>query len=376
MNTKFRVLQLGTKNFGIGGISTFVFQLGKFQNKNKVIFDYFILNDKIDSFYKREIEKKGGEAYLFKKYKLNILNLFFGIKNLRKMKHHDIYHIHASVAYIALCYLICCKLLKVNKIIIHSHSDGIEGKFKILKRLFHELSKRIMLMLKKETFACSKEAAEWMFCNQDLSTTIIIKNGIEVEKFLYNKSWRNYIRKELNMEENFILGHVGRYTDAKNHDFILRIYKELLKRNKKYRLLLVGIGNKTNLLNKKLEQYNIKEGTKIIKRTKEVSKYLSAMDSFIFPSKFEGFGIAVIEAQASGLLVFASENLPKITQVTSNIVYLDLEKGINYWCDIIEERSFNFRRKNLRVQFKNLEYDIKKVAKNLEKRYKIILKRR
>lgn len=367
---KLRVLQLGTKNFGIGGLSTIVFQLGKFQNG--IIFDYFILSEKLDTHYRKEIEKRSGKVYLFKRYQFNFLNIFFGIKQIKKMDKHHIYHIHASVAYIALYYLICCKLLKVNKIVVHSHSAGIEGKYKIMKSFFHYLSKIIMGRIKKQVFACSEEAAKWMFSSQELKNVKIIKNGIELDKFFFDKDLRVQIRKELGMTENIVLGHVGRYVDVKNHNFILKVYMKLLEKNKKYRLVLIGTGSNINFLKKVLKDYNIEEKVKIIEQTKEVYKYLMAMDSFIFPSKFEGLGMAVIEAQVSGLTIFASNKIPKITKITENIMYLDLDKGEEYWSDIIQQKNLNSTRKNLKIFLENSDYNIKKSAKNLEKEYKKI----
>ena len=147
---------------------------------------------------------------------------------------------------------------------------------------------------------------------------------------------------------------------------------KLLEKNKKYRLVLIGTGSNINFLKKVLKDYNIEEKVKIIEQTKEVYKYLMAMDSFIFPSKFEGLGMAVIEAQVSGLTIFASNKVPKITKITENIMYLDLDKGEEYWSDIIQQKNLNSTRKNLKIFLENSDYNIKKSAKNLEKEYKKI----
>jgi len=90
------------------------------------------------------------------------------------------------------------------------------------------------------------------------------------------------------------------------------------------------------------------------------------MDCFAFPSVFEGLGIVLIEAQASGLKTFCSDNIPRETQVTDNIEYLKLDE--NLWVEKIKSNiNAKYERKILDKRI--LEFDIKSVAKKMEDDY-------
>ena len=86
-----------------------------------------------------------------------------------------------------------------------------------------------------------------------MNKVIIINNAIDVEKFKYNIADRNKIRKELNAEDKYIIGHVGRFNEQKNHSFIVDIYYEVWKKDKKTMLLLVGEGELKEQMHKKVK---------------------------------------------------------------------------------------------------------------------------
>ncbi len=188
-----------------------------------------------------------------------------------------------------------------------------------------------------------------MFGKKNIESITIMNNGIDCKKYCYNSNSRELIRKELGLENKYILGHVGHFEKVKNHRFILEVFEELRKMNKEAHLLLVGTGT----LRKKIQEYATKRGIinniTILENRSDIAAIMSCMDVFIFPSLFEGLGIAAIEAQATGLPVFMSENVPKDVDIV-NCNMLRLNESPQKWAKAIN---------NTRVS----EYDRKKANK-------------
>ena len=250
--------------------------------------------------------------------------------------------------------------------IVHAHSSVKNSAFitKMLKPL------RVLFDYSATDFcACSDAAAEYLFSQKTVRSRKyqVIPNGIFTEKFLYSEYDRNRIRTKLGVLKNeLLIGHVGRMTEAKNHDFILQVFHEIRKMNPASKLLLVGDGE----LRKEIEE-NIKllqlEGSVILYgASSNVSELLSAMDVFLFPSRWEGLPISAIEAQCNGLPCYISENVPKSTFLTSNCMQLQTTQGAKYWAQTILDTH---KRIDEIEKIHESVYDISNTVKQMEKVY-------
>ena len=184
---------------------------------------------------------------------------------------------------------------------------------------------------------CSEKACRYVFgenCMSD-SRTMVMPDGIDCERFAFNEEIRKKVRSEYGLEDKFVVGHVGHFNPAKNHEKILSVFAEVTKRREDTALLLVGDGELENDVCAKAEELGLSDKVVFAGAHKDVEKMYQAMDVFLFPSRYEGFGMAMIEAQAGGLACVASDVVPEDTNADGRAVYLPLEEADEVWADAL-----------------------------------------
>lgn len=365
-----RVLQIGTGNFGRGGLSTIVLNFGLNQDSNKIIFDYLIEGNISDEKYKIEIEKKRGRIFEIKT-KNKLKRIYFFIKFFKKYKYKTI-HIHVSLARIKTIIIqVLFKMYGGKRVILHSHSTGIDinkGNKKIAL-LRHNILKRILPLMTDEFLACSKLAGEWLYPKKYLNKVKIINNGIDIEKYKFDLEKRKQIRKKMNLENKFVLGNIGRFSYQKNHEFLIDIFNEVQKIEEESILLLIGNGELENRIKEQVKELKLEEKVIFLGTTDKVEDYLQIMDVFPFPTRFEGLGIVAIEAQAAALKVIASDKVPEEAKISDYLEYFSLEKSSKEWAKKILEYRNGYERKNMVKEVEETGYSIQNSAKELEKIY-------
>lgn len=171
----------------------------------------------------------------------------------------------------------------------------------------------------------------------NINNTIIIHNGIDLEKFhnVRNCKEKKQIRNNLHIPENaFVLGHIGRFIWIKNQSFIVDVFLEIIKRKSNSFLLLIGNGDSSETV-KKLSSYGLDGKYSILSNRQDIPELLLCMDAFIFPSFFEGFPLACIEAQAMGLKCFISDSVTKDVFFNSKAIPISLKKTSQSWANAI-----------------------------------------
>lgn len=199
-----------------------------------------------------------------------------------------------------------------------------------------------------------------------INNTEVIKNGIDYSKFLSVTKSKEQIRKELGIPEGaVVIGHVGRFSPPKNHDLILKIFKHYHECNKHAILLLVGEGELKESFIDKVTSSGLMKCTIMLANRSDIAEIDKAMDVFIFPSRWEGFGIALIEAQIAGVPCVASDTVPMATKISNHVIYERLGAPIEKWCEDID-----FALNSL-IDLSNIshEYDMNLEIKKLEKLY-------
>lgn len=255
MRNKNKVL-LYTDKWTIGGIESFIINL--YQNINKEKFDVDIMCSQKQTNIYDEILNKDNKKILItlnKKYNSPILRTIMNLmvfKKQLKQKKYDVIHINIGNG-VGLIYAYIAKKVGINKIIVHSHNTSIVNKHRTIKNMAHSICKYLFQNSPTHYLSCSDLAAKWLYTSKKMNKVIIINNAIDVEKFKYNIADRNKIRKELNAEDKYIIGHVGRFNEQKNHSFIVDIYYEVWKKDKKTMLLLVGEGELKEQMHKKVK---------------------------------------------------------------------------------------------------------------------------
>lgn len=358
---------------GAGGISTLTVNINKCIDLNKVRFDYLVFENE-KTFYEDIVKKYKAEKKVvnIKKYNKNKLFLYWkkyvGVKKLLREYHYDIVHVDASTPLDVVVGL-AAKHSGIKTIILHSHIAG-DTKKSALRLIYMNLCKLLMKFTFTHYFAISDLSAKFMFPKSiyDNKNYVIYKNGIIAENYVPDLKKRYLLRNKLKIDGKFVIGHIGRFSLEKNHEFIVAIFCEVLKKKEDAILLLIGEGSLKSIIEEKCKKLNISDKVIFYGTTHEIPVLLSAMDAFIFPSKFEGLGIAAIEAQCSGLNTFCSDRIPEeanVTKMFHRIKGFDSKK----WAFEILNVDYKTKRIDYVLDVQKAGFDIKMVAKKLEEFY-------
>ena len=304
----------------------------------------------------KEILANGDRIFCFKKGFLKSwisLRRFFK-KNAKK---YDIIHCH-TFNY-GLAYLKFAKKYGIKSRIIHIHSTEYSDGH--IKAFLNKTFVRLCLRYANIYVACSKKAGDKAFRSRNYH---IVNNGIDID--IFANGGRDSIREKLNIKDDEVLfGNVGRLVKTKNHLFTIKVFDDLRK-SQKYRnskLLLIGDGPELKQISAYIKQRKIEDSVIIISCAANIADYYAAMDCFIFPSINEGLGIAMIEAQASGLPCFCSNELPSEVFVTSLAHGLDLAIGAEAWSKIIMQTDLV--KSNTKKQLIDVGFDIKTESRKM-----------
>lgn len=198
-----------------------------------------------------------------------------------------------------------------------------------------------------------------------IKQVFVVRNGIDLERFRNVDTSKQDKRRELGIPEDaYVVGQVGRFTYQKNPEFTVSVFSELLKKNENSYLLLIGRGNQEDRLRKQAKELGLEDKVRILVSRSDIPELLKTMDVFILPSRFEGFGIVLVEAQASGLPCVVSENVPEQVYLSKRVNKLNLNDGYQKWADTLLNPEGNIER------WHDLDdYDMKKEIKILESIY-------
>lgn len=312
-----------------GGTQAFIMNVLRNIDRKKFQID-FAVNLDFEGGWGPEMRSLGSNIYIMPVFKVyNWLSFAKAWKKFFGEHHYDIIHGHTTNS--AGIYLNIAKQYGC-KTIAHVHSTGFRGNAveRIMKRLFSRLAKKNA----DYWFACSPKAAQMLY-GDDYKTYqhyYEMPNAIDVKRYKFDSAVRERIRKELGLTDgNFLCGHVGTFSTPKNHAHTLRVFSEILKKKPDAKLLLIGEGYLREEIHSQAKELGLFD--KIIFKCNlgNVNEHLMAMDLFIFPSLFEGFGMVSLEAQATGLNVIQSDVVPKETLLTECVKPLSLRLSPAEW---------------------------------------------
>ncbi len=367
----YKVLVFGmTEN--PGGVESFIMNNYRKINKNSINFD-FLCNTTNKVAFEDELKESGSKVFhIFPRRKNPVrfyreLNKFFK----ENANNYDCAWINLNTL-VNIEYLKIAKKYGIKRRIVHSHNSrnmdtGLKGK---VTYWFHSKHKKKIDNYATDYWACSSMAANWFYPQDILNKVQIIKNGIDVERVSFNENKRKEIRKKNNItDDTLVIGNVGRLHFQKNQTFALEILNELVNHtnNKKTKLILVGQGPDEQMLKEKSKELNLTENVIFTGVQNDIQGWLSAFDIFIFPSLFEGLGIAGLEAEANGMPVFAANNAtPEELKINNNFHFLNLNDGIKKWArDIKNSPLQRENRKTIEENFKTSGYNIDESVKKV-----------
>ncbi|MGX8702953.1 MAG: glycosyltransferase [Lachnospiraceae bacterium] len=322
-----RVLHINAGSQNFGGVSAILLNLYRNIDRTRVQFDFLTPNISTYAMHREEIEGMGGHIY-----ELGIdssklpgkMKLYAALRDFFRDHRYDIVHVNAGVLLFNCFAASAAHRFTRSQVFVHAHSNGGRSE---AKEKFSEPLKKFLASRGDVLLACSESAAAYMFPEEALRRTFILKNGIDARHFAFSESERARVREELGLADAFVIGSVGRFSPEKNHAFMLDILQSARKRLSKTKLLLVGGGQLLEPVREKAKAMGLLEAVVFAGPQADVAPYYMAMDAYLQPSEFEGFGICCLEAEATGLPVVASDRVPEDADVAGNMRRLALEDG-------------------------------------------------
>lgn len=307
----------------VNGISTVILNYVRFLNRDKFQVE-IAAGEPINAVYSEELSSKNIKFYRLPNRKKKTLKYRRFLKKIIKENNYDLVHVHGNSATMVL-ELSIAKKYKVPVRIAHCHNSkcGSILRHKILSMFFKKSY--------TAAFACSSAAGDWIFGKNNY---FVINNGFVVENFKFDCDSRKRYRTELGLTTNYVIGHIGRFNDQKNHLYLIDAFEKIVKNCPTARLLLIGNGPDYEKIKAKISESSAKDNIILYGETNDACGLLSAMDIFAFPSKYEGLGIALLEAQISGLPCVASDVVPKDVVLGDSIKFLPIdEESISLWVE-------------------------------------------
>ena len=370
--SKRKVLQIGSENFGAGGRSVIAYNLTR-PLTNDFQVDFLAIGKLKNPSFHQIIEENGGQVQHVKEVSSKIKRLRSVYSILKKEK-YDIVHINVDDAIEGLFNIVLSKLSGA-KIVLHAHNTsssrgkGFAGRIKML------LARKIVNFLVDCKLACSLEAANYLYGDTDLLEVVILKNGIIINDFLYNIDLRQKVRENLNIPMGaIVLGTIGRLSYQKNPEFMISLIQTLFSKSPNFYFIWIGDGEKRAKIETLLDEEIKSQRVLLLGKQEQPAQYLQAMDVFLLPSLYEGFGIVNIEAQASGLPCVVSSAVPESASVNSNFYRLSLSDGVEKWSDFITSMSYKRLPYGSEEKIKEAGFDIEDSARKLRTIYQKLAK--
>ena len=357
-----------------GGMESVIMNYYRFIDKEKIQFDFLCNTEKVA--YEEEINKLGGKIFRIPARSKGYFKYKNALKNFYKEHSKDYSCIWINVCSLAnIDYLKMAKKYGIKTRIIHCHnSQNMDSK---LRGLLHKFNRLFISNYATDFWTCSDFASPWFYSQNIIKskTYKVINNAIDLNKFGFSEDIRDLYRKELGFDDNtLVIGNVGRFHFQKNHPFIINIFEKIVDKKPNSVLLLIGAGEDEEKIRNLVNEKNLKQKVIFLGKREDVNNILQAMDVFLFPSVFEGFGLALVEAQAASLKIFASSDcIPEIVKLDKkNFNSISLNENSDVWAQkIIDSCKNSSKRISNSEIIKSAGYDIEKESKDMQEFFEL-----
>lgn len=324
-----RVAQIMGK-MDCGGVEAVVMNYYRALDKSNVQFDFFV--DKTSSFPQRtEIERMGGRVFLVPPYS-HVFSYLGALERAFRQNQYRVVHAHINTMNVFP--LFAAWLAGVPVRVCHNHSNAHWGEG--LRTLAKYLLRPFARVFATDLFACSEMAGRWMYGNRRFESgkVHVMPNAIDTGRFAFDQAARTAQRTELGIaEDTLVIGHVGRFTFAKNHSFLINMFFALHERHPNSVLLLIGEGELEPAIRQKAQTLCPDGAVKFLGVRQDVNALYSAMDVFCLPSFYEGFSVVLLEAQVNGLPCVISNRVPTEAAIHPNVIRVSLSENAVFWAD-------------------------------------------
>lgn len=356
---KIRVLHVGLDT-RLGGIETYLLKISSNVNREVFEFSFLAYDDEKPCFYD-ELTAMGCRFYFIRSRRASFFGDRRDLRELYKREKFDIVHFHLnSLTYITpITEALKCGI----KVIAHSRNAGASSGSS--SRILCAFNRVIFPYSKVTLAAVSDKAGKWMFGERRKIT--ILNNGIDTSLYRYCEDKRTALRKELDIEGREVIIHVGAFREQKNHKFLIAVFDDYHKSHEDAILLLAGEGELMDEIREDVERCGLSSSVIFLGRRSDTPSLLSCADKFLFPSLYEGFPNALIEAETAGLFCVVSDTITK-QACLDNAFPVSLTAPIAEWSDVLSKPSLLNRERYADI-VEEKGFGIKSEMERLEKLY-------
>ena len=377
-NNKIKVLQILYGGKKLDGVQKQVIRFFENIDKEKFSFDFAFCERRDDSIFNdMDITKNANTIDLnafidgqggYKSY----IRMYSNLSQVLDENHYDIVHVNTGNI---MTQFICGLVLKrknIKKRISHSHGSGGKGKKIAAKEFVKNCVRKYICTCYTDLWACSREAGIQVFGEKGIkdSRFRIINNALDVEMFRYDPLISKEVKEKYDVKDKKVFAFVGRLIDTKNVPYAISVFKEIHEEKKDSVFWVIGDGNVRDEVEKRIEECGLTDSVKMWGEVDNVPELMRAIDVLIFPSKYEGLSLVVVEALAAGEYVYCSDTISKEHEIIINrIKFLPLDKDPSYWAQVILNDYDNLIKIDTVEGMAEGGYDIRKATKELEKLY-------
>jgi glycosyltransferase involved in cell wall biosynthesis len=370
-----RVLVLFT-NLNRGGAETMVMNYLRRMDRTAVVFDFVVFRD-VRGDYEEEAERLGSRIFRLPalrpggvgRHRRAVVEFFDAHPE------YDMVHGHCS----ELGYFVYREAARRGLRFIAAHAHNVPRGWDA-KTPLREVLKRLTRRHLTHFFGCSAESSRWLFGRRLAVGALFLPNAIDAGEFAFDAAKRAAVREREGWNGRFVVGHVGRFSAQKNHRFLIDVFERVLRRESSALLVLVGSGGEMERRVKDMiTRRGLAPNVVFAGSRADIAQLLQGFDLFLFPSRFEGLSVAMVEAQAAGLRVVTSTAVPAdCTVIADSVESLPLSAGPDDWAaKVLDEivlakhdtASENKHRKDRRSDIVAAGFDITDNAKWLENFY-------
>lgn len=348
-----------------GGVESMMYSYYRLLNKSEWQYD-FIYEEGSEFDIPSYITEMGARAFVVPSVS-HPFKYIKTVKNIIKKGGYSI--VHSNLNTLSLFSLWSAISCGVKTRILHNHStsSGVEKKRDLLKKALRPFNRAVAT----DYCACSEYAGRWMYGNKafDAGKVTVFRNGVDTDKFRFRSESRLEIRREFNIENKTVIGHIGRFNTQKNHIFLIDLFREYHKNDPDSVLLCVGGGELIDSIKEYADKSGVADSVIFAGyRNEDVEKFYSAFDVFVLPSLYEGLPVVAVEACAAGLPVLMSEFVTKEALITDKCFLLPINDPA-VWAGSIAS-VMDTDREEVAVQMRDGGFNIKNCVKELEDYYR------
>ena len=348
-----------------GGAETMIMNLYRNIDRKKVQFDFLCLDDQ-EGEYDKEIKEMGGRIFIVPSPNNG------RFKNLREiyriLKKEKVKAIHSHVSFYSGFVLMVAYLAGIKKRICHSHTTSDVRKTSVVRYFYNSLARFLIKIFANIKLSCGDKAGKYLYKK---SKYTLINNGIDLEKYsLVSETQVKKLKNELGIQEDeFIIGHVGRFEKVKNQKYFINFAKSLKNRIDNFKIVLVGNGTQRESIEKQVKEENLEKYFVFPGVRDDINVFMKMFNIFLMPSLYEGFPLVVVEALAGDNVCYLSDTISKETNIVKDRVkYFNIYEKEDKLIELIISRK-NDNKYSVIQELKEKGFSIKDTSQKMMRIY-------